>query len=108
MPELINWAAAKVSASGSFIGSPYQCASVSKTGTGVYEVVLSNPLGDDECCPQPSPCYTPGVDSVPETYCDVGLKNDGVTLVVDMLTVVAGVVTHVDGAFCITVHRIMP
>jgi hypothetical protein len=31
-----------------------------------------------------------------------------VTLVVDMLTVVAGVVTHVDGAFCITVHRIMP
>jgi hypothetical protein len=109
MAQLISWAAAKVAATGVFIGgSADRVLSVVATGVGVYEITLENALGVPECCPTVTPWYTPSSASAPMTWGNAGLKIDGITLVVNIFSDVAGVTTPTDGAFCLVVDRFMP
>jgi hypothetical protein len=105
----IQWAMGKVNAAGAWIGEPTGFVGVPlKTGTGVYELTLENSLGVPECCPNVTPWYTPSSAAAPQTWPNAGLKSDGVTIVVNTFTNVAGVSTPTDGSFCITVERFMP
>jgi hypothetical protein len=108
MAQLISWAAAKVSGAGAFIGSPDRATGVIATGVGVYEITLENALGVGECCPTVTPWYTPDSVASPQTYPNAGLKGDGVTIVVNIFSMVAGVPTPTNGAFCLVVDRFMP
>jgi hypothetical protein len=100
---------AKVNAAGAWIGEPIGFVGVPlKTGPGVYELTFGNALGVPECCPIVTPWYTPSSASAPMTWGNAGLKIDGITLVVNIFSDVAGVTTPTDGAFCLVVDRFMP
>jgi hypothetical protein len=102
---LTNWASAKVNAAGAFIDQDGGFVSVAKVSTGVYELVLARALGVAECCPWVTPWYKASTDPVPKLVPAVGLKSDGVTVVVNLFDPLFLVS---DGAFCVVVSRFEP
>jgi hypothetical protein len=108
MSGAVFWAAAKVNRSGAYSNQCGFTGSPTKVSTGVFELTLEAALGVAECCPLVTPWYPASTASAPQTWGVAGLKDDGVTLVVNLFSNVGGVATPTDSAFCVVVDRFVP